>query len=145
MAVTDRAARVAPYVEQLLEDEGVRENIRQAVDATRQAYGRARAKRRTSQALKDRKVQRRVRDAMQAAGEALTEIARGPQKRDRARRRRTLAALALAGGGLAVALNPQARARALALLGGEDETARDAADPAEEAPGTSGSRSAMGA
>ena len=137
MAVTDQAARIAPYVEQLLDDDEVRENVRRGVDATRQAYERARDKKRASQALKDRKVQRRVRDAMQAAGEVVGRVARRPKERKRARRGRTLAILALGGAGLAAALNPKAWRKGLALLGGKQEAGPDMVPPIDEAPGTS--------
>ena len=138
MAVTDQAARVAPYVEQLLDDENVRENLRGAVQATRQAFGRARRKKRASQALKDRKVQRRVQEAMHAAGEVVSAITREPRRRKRTRRVRALAGLAIGGGGLALALNPDARRKALAFLGGEDGGAPDTTAPVEAAGGATG-------
>ena len=128
MAVTDQAARVAPYVEQLLDDDKVRAHLRRAADATRQAYQRARGKE-ASKTLKDRKVQRRVQEAMQAAGEAVNLLARAPQKRKRARRGRALAGLAIVGGGVAIALNPELRNKALALVGGGDGGAPDTTPP----------------
>lgn len=130
MAVTDQAARVAPYVEQLLGDDKVRENIRRAAVSTRQAYGRARGTKRPSKTLKDRKVERRVQEAMQAAGEAVDRLARGPQKRKRARRGRALALLAIAAGGLALALNSELRKKALAPLAREDGGSPDTPTPA---------------
>jgi hypothetical protein len=136
MAVTDQAAaRVATYVEQLLDDDQVRKHIRRAADATRRAYLRARGKE-APKVLKDRKVQRRVQEAMQAAGEAVNRLARGPQKRKRARRGRALAGLAIGAGGLALALNPEVRSKALALLGGEDGAAPDTTPPPAGEGGT---------
>ena len=131
MAVSDQAARLAPYVEQLLDDDKVRKNIRRAADATREAYGRARGKKEASKTLKDRKVQRRVQEAMQAAGEVANRLARGPQKPKRTRRGRALAGLAIGAGGLALALNSEVRQKALALLGGEDGVAADTTTPAK--------------
>ena len=128
MAVTDQAARVAPYIEQLLDDDKVRAHLRRAADATRQAYQRARGKE-ASKTLKDRKVQRRVQEAMQAAGEAVNLLARAPQKRKRARRGRALAGLVIVGGGVAIALNPELRSKALALVGGEDGAAPETTPP----------------
>ena len=132
MAITDQAARVAPYVEQVLEDDHVRKNLRRAVDASREAYGRARGKE-ASKALKDRRLQRRVQEAMDAAGEVVRAIARGPQRRKRARRVRTLAGVAIGGGGLALALNADARRKALALFGGADGGAPATTAPPEGA------------
>ena len=137
MAITDQAARVAPYVEQLLDDDQVRKNIRRAVDAGREAYGRARGKE-ASKALKDRKVQRRVREAMQAVGEVLSGVARGPQKRRRARRARTLAGVTIGAGGLLLALNADARQTVLALLGGADRGGPAATAPTEATESPSG-------
>ena len=131
MAMTDQATRVAPYVEELLDDEHVRKNIRRAVDASREAYGRARGTK-ASKALKDRKVQRRIQDAMQAVGEVASGIARGPQKRKRARRARALAGVAIGGGGVVLALNADARRKALALFAGADGGAAEATAPMEE-------------
>ncbi len=128
MAVTDQVARVAPYVEQLLDDDKVRAHLRRAANASRQAYLRARGKE-ASKTLKDRKVQRRVQEAMQAAGDAVNRLARAPQKRKRARRGRALAVLAIGGGGLALALNTEVRNKALALLAGEDGAAADTTTP----------------
>lgn len=128
MAVTDQAARVAPYVEQLLDDDKVRNHLRRAAGAIRKAYLRARGKE-ASKTLKDRKVQRRVQDAMEAAGEAVNRLGRAPQKRKRVRRGRALAGLVVVGGGLALALNPEARNKALAFVGGEDGAAPDTTPP----------------
>lgn len=41
MAVTERAARITPYVERLLEDEGARESLREGIEKVREAYERS--------------------------------------------------------------------------------------------------------
>ena len=44
MAVSDRMAAIGPYAQQLLDNNEVRATARQAADATRAAYQRARGK-----------------------------------------------------------------------------------------------------
>ena len=44
MAVSDRAAAVGTYAQQLLDNEDVQASARQAADATRAAYQRARGR-----------------------------------------------------------------------------------------------------
>ena len=67
---TDKARKAASsvgsneYVRRLIEDEDLRESIRDAYDAGRSAYGRLQKQRKPAQALMDdRKVHRELRDA----------------------------------------------------------------------------------
>ena len=59
MAVSDRMAAIGPYAQQLLDNNEVRATARQAADATRAAYQRARGQD-ARKAVKDRKLRRRV-------------------------------------------------------------------------------------
>jgi len=101
--------RLGPYVEQLLDNEDVQANVRRAVARAEQAFARARSRKDTKQALKDRGVQQRVRQSVVAARDAVVAIRRGPeierakeQRRRRKRRRnRLLGVAALAGGAYA--------------------------------------------
>lgn len=70
MAVSDRAAAIVPYAQQLLENNDVRDPARQAADATRAAYQRARG-RDAREAVQDRKLRRRVTAAVAAMEEFL--------------------------------------------------------------------------
>ena len=115
MALTDRAAALAPYAQQLLYNQEVQDAIGRASGATREAYRRARGKR-ASEALQDKKRRRRLQIAAAAAGEVWSAIGE-PAPRPKARWRGRLAALALVGGGVFVAANAGARRRILDLFG----------------------------
>ncbi len=120
MALSDSIHRVGPYVERLVYDEDVQANIRRTLGATRSAFRRSRAKKSKSNALRDRVVQQRIREATRALRAAATAVAEAPRHRRRQRQRR-LAALILAGTLLAIAVSP-ARPKLLASLrkeGGE--------------------------
>jgi hypothetical protein len=102
--------RLSPYVEQLLDNEDVQANVRRAIVRAEQAFGRASKRKTTKEALKDRGVQVRARQSIEAARDAITTIARGPQierakaqaRRRRQRRNRVVLLMALAGGAYAV-------------------------------------------
>lgn len=101
--------RLSPYVEQLLDNDDVQENVRRAVARAEQALARARRRKDTKQALKDEGVRRRARQSFVAARDAIIAIRRGPQierakqlrRKRRRRRSRLLAVAALAGGAFA--------------------------------------------
>jgi hypothetical protein len=94
--------RIGPYVEQLLDNEDVQENVRRAVARAEQAVTRARHRKDAKQALTDRAVQRRLEQSVVAARNAIVAIARGPEierarQRRRRRRNRLLGVAALTG------------------------------------------------
>jgi hypothetical protein len=101
--------RLGPYVEQLLDNDDVQENVRRAVARAEQALARARGRKDTKQALKDEGVRRRARQSFVAARDAVVAIRRGPQierakelrRKRRRRRNRLLGVTALFGGALA--------------------------------------------
>jgi hypothetical protein len=101
--------RLGPYVEQLLDNEDVQANVRRAVTRAEQAFARARKRKGTKEALKDRTVQQRVQQSVVAARDAILAIRRGPEierakARARARKRRRnrlLGLAAIAGGAFA--------------------------------------------
>lgn len=101
--------RLGPYVEQLLDNEEVQQNVRRAVARAEQAFARARGRKDTKQALKDEGVRRRAKQSIVAARDAIVAIRRGPEierakerrRRRRRRRNRLLGVAALAGGAFA--------------------------------------------
>jgi hypothetical protein len=98
---------VAPYIEQLLENDDVRTNLKRARAGVHQAYGSTRRKG-AKQAAGDRKVRARVAQSAVAARNALLAVKRGREKELRRRQRRTrmrrvLILLVLAGGATAAA------------------------------------------
>jgi hypothetical protein len=113
-----QALRDNPYVQRLVEDDDLRDELRTAFDSAKKAYGRIDSKG-PQKALEDKKVQRDLKQAaesLKSAADALRE----PRKRKRGFGRVIL--LALVGAGLAFALSEDLRKKALdALFGAEEE------------------------
>ena len=113
------SAREHPYVQRLIEDDELRDNIRTAFDAAKSAYGRmANGKGPAKALMDDRKVQRDLRTAAESLREASEQI-RGKRRR---KRRGRLLLIGLIGAGLALALSEGLRKKVLdALFGAEEE------------------------
>ena len=79
MALSDRVATVGPYAQQLLDNNDVRATARQAADATRAVYQRARGQD-ARKAVKDRNLRRRVTAAVAALGECVGAVSEPPLK-----------------------------------------------------------------
>jgi hypothetical protein len=113
-----QAVRSNPYVQRLMEDEELRENLRNAFVSAKKAYGRINGKG-PAKALDDKKVQRELKNAASSLKDASDSL-RGGRKRKR--RKGRLLLLALVGAGLALALSEDLRKKALdALFGAEEE------------------------
>jgi hypothetical protein len=117
-----KAVRSNMYVQRIVEDAELRENLRTAFESARKAYTRmSNGKRPTKALMEDKKVQRELRDAASSLREAADSLRGGKKKRKRGRRGRVLL-LALVGGGLALALSEGLRKKVLdALFGAEEE------------------------
>jgi hypothetical protein len=115
------AARENPYVQRLIEDDELRDNLRQAFEAARGAYGRAtgNGKGTVKAVTSDRKVQRDLRQAAESLREASEQL-RAPRKRKRSRLGR-LILLALVGGVIALIVSEDARKSVLDTLFGAEE------------------------
>jgi hypothetical protein len=113
-----QALRDNPYVQRLVEDDDLRDELRAAFDSARKAYGRIDNKG-PAKAFEDKKVQRDLKQAaesLKSAADALRE----PKRRKRGFGRLIL--IALVGAGLALALSEDLRKKALdALFGAEEE------------------------
>lgn len=113
-----QALRDNPYVQRLVEDDDLRDELRAAFESARKAYGRIDSKG-PAKALEDKKVQRDLKqaaDSLKSAADALRE----PKKRKGGFGRLVL--IALVGAGLALALSEDLRKKALdALFGAEEE------------------------
>jgi hypothetical protein len=113
-----KAVRSNQYVQRLMEDEELRENLRSAFVSARKAYGRVNGKG-PVKALDDKKVQRELKEAAANLKDAADSL-RGQKKR-RGRKGRLLL-MALVGAGLALALSEGLRKKVLdALFGAEEE------------------------
>ncbi len=115
MALTDRAAAVGSYAGQLLTNQDVQARARQAADATRAAYRRARGQD-VREAVQDRKLRRRVTAAVAATGKLFGAVSENApkQKSPWPRRIALLAAAAMIGW---LITNQGLRTRVQGLLG----------------------------
>jgi hypothetical protein len=116
------AARKNPYVQRLIEDDDLRENLREALDRTRKAYGRLSNGKAPAKALmEDRKLQRELRDAATSLRDVGQALKQGPKRKRGGGLGRKLFALTLAGG-LALVFSEGLRKKVLdALFGSEEE------------------------
>jgi hypothetical protein len=114
-------ARENPYVNRLIEDEELRDSLKEAFEAAKGAYGRAtgNGKGAVKAVASDKKVQKDLRKAAENLQEA-SERLRAPKKRKSKLGRLVL--LALAGAALALIFSEDARKTVLdALFGAEEE------------------------
>ena len=115
-----KAARSNPYVNQLIEDAELRDNLRTAFESARKAYGRINGKGPVRAITEDKKVQKELREAATSLRDAADSL-RGSTKRKKRRGGRKLL-LVLVGAGLALALSEGLRKKVLdALFGAEEE------------------------
>jgi hypothetical protein len=122
MAMSDRTAAVAPYAQQLLYDQEVQAAIHRAAGATRDAYARSRGKS-ASEAARDKKLRRRLQQAVEAAWEVWSALGEPPRRKPR--RRLRLIALVVGGAGVFLAVNPHTRQKALDVVGTKDASTVD--------------------
>lgn len=116
------AARENPYVQRLIEDEELRDSLRNAFEAARGAYGRAtgNGKGPVKAVTSDRKVQKDLREAAESLRDA-TEQLRSPKKKKKHRLRKVIL-LGIVGAVIAIVLSEEARKSVLdALFGAEEE------------------------
>ena len=118
-----KAAKDNPYVNKLVEDEELRENIWEAYESARDAYGRLGNGKSTTKALfDDKKLQKDLKQAADSIREASFALREAPNKHKSGGglvRKLMLVAVAA---GLAVALSESLRKKVLdALFGAEEE------------------------
>jgi hypothetical protein len=115
-------ARENPYVQRLIEDEELRDNLRDAFEAARGAYSRAtgNGKGAVKAVTSDKKVQKDLRNAAESLREA-SEALKGPRKRKKSRLGR-LILFGIVAGIVALVVSEDARKAVLdALFGAEEE------------------------
>ena len=114
-------ARENPYVQRLIEDEELRDSLKDAFEAAKGAYGRAtgNGKGAVKAVTSDKKVQKEMRKAADSLQEASDRL-RKPKKRKGGIGRFLL--IAVIGGAIALAVSEGARKAVLdALFGAEEE------------------------
>jgi len=115
------AARENPYVQRLIEDEDLRENLQDAFKSAKKAYSRAtgNGKSPVKAVTSDKKVQKEMRQAAEALQEARERLQKPKKKKHRLGKLILLAAI---GGVVALVVSEGARKAVLdALFGAEEE------------------------
>lgn len=115
-------ARENPYVQRLIEDEELRESLKDAFEAAKGAYGRAtgNGKGTVKAVTSDKKVQKEMRKAAESMQEASERLRSKPKKRKGGLGKLLL--LAVIGGTIALVVSEGARKAVLdALFGAEEE------------------------
>jgi hypothetical protein len=114
-------ARENPYVQRLVEDDELRDSLKNAFEAAKGAYGRATSNGSAVKAVtSDKKVQRDLKVAAENLRDA-SEAFRAPKKRKKSRLGRIIL-LALVGAVVALIVSEDARKTVLdALFGAEEE------------------------
>ena len=115
-----KAARDNPYVQRLVDDDELRDNLRTAYESARKAYSRMANGKGPAKALfDDKKTQRELKEAASSLKDAADAL-RGTRRRKKRRGGRLL--VLLIGVGLALALSEGLRKKVLdALFGAEEE------------------------
>ena len=116
------AVQSNPYVQRLIEDDELRDNLRSAFDSAKKAYARMSNGKGPAKALMDdKKVQRELKEAAASLREASDSL-RGAKKKKRKGRFGKVLLLSLVGGVAALALSEGLRKKVLdALFGAEEE------------------------
>ena len=116
-------AKANPYIQRLIEDAKLRENVHKAIESSRSAYDRITNGKAPAKALlEDKKLQADLRHAAEAIREATTSLTEAPKKRARKGLGfgRKLAIVSL-GGALALAGSEKLRSKVLDTLFGAEE------------------------
>jgi hypothetical protein len=120
-----QSARSNPYVQKLIEDEDLRQNIIQAYESARDAYGRLNSgKSPAKQIFDDKKLQKHVREVAGNVRDVSVALHEAPQKQ----KKRSggglgrLVLLGVVGGAVALVVSEGLRKKVLdALFGAEEE------------------------
>jgi hypothetical protein len=137
------ATGASPYVQRVVEDPELRDNVRVAFENAKSAYGRLTNGKPASKVLDDKKLHKEMRQAAEALRDAGQALREGPKKKKRRGGFGKLLLLGIIGGGLAIAFSEGLRNKVLdALFGAEEEfdytsTTSPAPEPAGETVGTS--------
>ena len=116
------ATGASPYVQRVLEDAELRENVVIAVENAKKAYGRLTNGKPATKVLDDKKLHKEVKQAAESLRDAGQALREGPKKKKK--RRGGFAKLLLVGivgAGVAVAVSESLRNKVLDTLFGAEE------------------------
>ncbi|HWK26017.1 MAG TPA: hypothetical protein VNS09_05610 [Solirubrobacter sp.] len=118
-----QSARSNAYVQRLIEDEELRQNIVSAFESARDAYGRlSNGKSPTKQLFDDKKLQKHIRETSGSVRDVAVALHEAPQKRKKSGGFGKLVLVAIVGGVVALAVSESLRKKVLdALFGAEEE------------------------
>jgi hypothetical protein len=116
-------AKANPYIQRLIDDASIRDNVGKAIDSTRSAFERfANGKAPAKALLDDKKLQHDLKTALEAVRDATTALTEAPKQRAKKGlsfgRRVMIVTLA---GGLALAGSEKLRSKVLDTLFGAEE------------------------
>lgn len=116
-------ATASPYIQRLIDDASLRENVHKAIESTKSAYDRLTNGKAPAKALlQDRKLQGDLRDAFEAVRDASIALAEAPKRSGRKGLRLGRKILIAAiGAGLALAVSESLRSKVLDKLFGAEE------------------------
>jgi hypothetical protein len=138
------AIKGSPYVQRLIQDEDLRDNLKTAFESTRTAVDRlSNGKTPSKVILDDKKFQKELQNASEALRDATQALREGPKKAKKSKKRGRKLLVLVAGAGLALGLSEGLRNKVLDLLFGAEEefdytsTTAPAAPPPTPAPAAS--------
>ena len=137
------AVKNSPYVQRVIEDEELRQNLYQAYESARDAAARlGNGKSPTKQIFDDKKLQKDLKSAAESFRDASVALREAPRRRKRSGGLGKLILLGVVGAGLALAVSEDLRKKVLdALFGAEEEfeySATTAPSTATASPSSSG-------
>jgi len=138
-----KAARKNTYVQKLIEDEGLRDDLRTAYDSAHKAYTRLNGKG-PAKALDDKKVQKELKETASSLKSAADTL-RGPVKAKR-RKRKSLFGIIIVGGVAALVASEGLRKKVLdTLFGAEEEFEYTSTTTPSQGAGSSEQKTPAGA
>lgn len=115
-------ARYNPYVQQVIDDEDLRDNLVQAYEAARDAYDRlSNGKSPTKQVFDDKKLQKDIKEASASIRDAAVALRKAPQKQKSGGGFGRVVLIGIVGAGLALAFSEGLRKKVLDTLFGAEE------------------------
>jgi hypothetical protein len=116
-------AKANPYIQRLIDDAHLRENVQKAIESSRSAYGRLSDGKTPAKAVfEDKKLQRDIRETLEAVREASVALAEAPKRKAKKGLGfgRKVMILGL-GAGLALVASEKLRSKVLDTLFGAEE------------------------
>ena len=135
------AATASPYVQRLIQDEDLRDNLRVAFESGRDAFDRlSNGKGPAKALLDDKKLHKDLKNAAESLREASEALRAGPKRRRRKGGLGRLIMLSIVGGVVALAVSEDLRNKVLDLLFGAEEEFdyTSTTTPSSPAPETAG-------